>query len=501
MLPPATFQSRIETFWSALGGDPGLLDHLGVIGPRHCLPSPFDVTGLAVGSIGAALLAVLELGSVRARTAVPSASLHSLHASLAFRSEHYLRPIGFEMAALWDPIAGDYECADGFIRLHTNYAHHRDAALRVLGVPAEREAVAEVVRTWEGERLESEIRSGGGCAAVYRSADQWSAHPIGRALSTQLLVERRLLSTRAHVERRLLSTQTPVRMESRAAEGRSGDEANHPRRTVTEGRHALPLSGIRVLDLTRVIAGPVGTRFLAAYGADVLRIDPPGFEEHPVLLLDATAGKRRAFLDLRTTAGKATLAALLEEADVLVHGLRPDALPRLGFDFERLAREFPHLVRIGLSAYGDEAGASNWRGFDSLVQMATGIARRGQEVYATPGPKPLPAQALDYSTGYLAAAATCRALTDRISDGAVTVTKMSLARMAQHLASLGEVGDVNVELPSPTDIEPFLENAETQFGEVWRVRLPGSIDGVAPSLDIPAGPLGVDPPGFPDTLR
>src|SRR5262249_7162726 len=171
-----------------------------------------------------------------------------------------------------------------------------------------------------------------------------------------------------------------------------------------------PLHGVRVLDLTRVIAGPIGTRLLAAWGADVLRLDPPGFEEVPALLPETTAGKRTAALDLREPASRTVFANLVRDAHVVVAGYRSDALDGLGFDSAWFRRENPRIVRVLYDAYGFTGPWATRRGFDSLVQMSLGIADAGQRATASPRPFPLPAQALDHATGYFIAAAACRGL-------------------------------------------------------------------------------------------
>ena len=341
--------------------------------------------------------------------------------------------------------------------MHTNYAHHRDAALRALDVAGTKEAVARAIAVRTAEDVETAIVREGGAAAKERSAAAWAAHPQGRAVAAEPLV---------------LAARTPL---AAAAPLPGGDR---------------PLAGVRVLDLTRVIAGPVCTRFLAAYGADVLRLDPPGFEEVGALLPETTAGKRRAALDLRSREGSATFARLVADADLLVCGYRGDALERLGFGEPRLRELAPALGILRLDAYGWSGPWSGRRGFDSLVQMSAGITARGAEAIGATKPTPLPAQALDHGAGYLLAAAACRALSDRLR-GQATIARVSLARVAALLASLGEDGDPRA--PELVDVEAFREAATSSFGPLRRVRCPGSIEGLAlPALTRPAGPLRVD---------
>jgi hypothetical protein len=427
--------------WAVLGGRAEQLAHLEFSGPAGGLASRFEVSALAAATIGVATLAICELFSHRAARPMPKARVDRRAAAAAFRGEHYLAPQGWNHAALWDPIAGDYRAADGWIRLHTNYPYHRAAALRALQCGEDRESVAEAVKGWKAEALEAAVVAEGGCAAALRTIDAWAAHPQGRALATEPLV-------------------------SWEGEG-GGMKARAP--------GDAPLSGLRVLDLTRVIAGPVGTRHLAAFGADVLRIDPPGFAEVPVLLPETTRGKRCAALDLKSPEGRMSFERLLKDTDVLVHGYRPGAMEALGIDL-------CGVVQVRYDAYGWSGPWAGRRGFDSLVQMSCGIAHPKNE----DKPSPLPAQALDYGTGYLVAAAACRALVDGRRQA-----RLALARTAKLLVDLGEGGDPAA--PRLGDVADLLETSETEFGPVKQVRCPATIDGHTVRWPHRAGPLGRHP--------
>jgi crotonobetainyl-CoA:carnitine CoA-transferase CaiB-like acyl-CoA transferase len=463
----ASFEGWLGELWRALGGDQARTRGVSLSGPRHVLPSLYDVTGLSVGGVAAAALAVAELHGLRRGVETPAVELGSEEAALAFRCELYLQPLGWALPPVWDRLAGVYRTREGFIRLHTNYAHHRDAALRVLGTDAEREAVATAVARWSAEQLEAAVVRAGGCAAAMRGPGEWRAHPQGAAVVQKPLVRRQ---------------------PSASGTGPPGWA------TATPGDR--PLSGIRVLDLTRVIAGPLATRWLAAYGAEVLRLDPPGFEEVGALIPETTVGKRRARLDLRAPSGRAVFDQLLGDADVLVHGYRTEALARLGYDRERLRADYPELIVTQHNAYGFEGPWRDRRGFDSLVQMSCGIAARGMEVGASDAPRPLPAQALDHATGYLLAAATCRALSERLVHGRVVYSRLSLARTAHALMSHGEVGRLDIPEPAAEVVARYLERADSDLGPLRRVRVPGRIEGVAARYAVPAGSLGSHPARF-----
>jgi crotonobetainyl-CoA:carnitine CoA-transferase CaiB-like acyl-CoA transferase len=259
-----------------------------------------------------------------------------------------------------------------------------------------------------------------------------------------------------------------------------------------EGRAGQPYAGVRVLDLTRVIAGPIGTRFLAAYGADVLRLDPPGFAEVGALLPETTAGKRTAAVDLRAPTGRAAFERLVAGADVLVTGLRADALARLGYDDTALATLNPALIIASHNAYGWDGPWRDRRGFDSLVQMSCGIAAAA----GGDGPVPLPVQALDHATGYLLAAAVGRALTARLTRGAAGRIRASLVGTGNLLWSFPRPADLGDLPPRPEPGDIPLVAAQTAWGPARRVPVPGEIQGITPDLRAEAGPLGRHEPAW-----
>jgi len=424
---------------------------LRVVGDGN-LASVFAVTDLAAASVGAACLAVAELMHARHGT-WPSATVDRRLASFWFARS--IRPDGWELTTVWDTVAGDYQAADSWIRLHTNAPHHRAAALAVLDAPEDREQVARVVSRWPAEALESAIVEWGGCAAAMRTASAWAAHPQGQAVASEPLVHH--------------------------ASGMTGPA---PGWTVAAER---PLHGIRVLDMTRVLAGPVATRFLAGYGAEVLRIDPPGWNE-PGVVPDVVLGKRCARLDLRRPGDRAAWEGLLARADVLVHGYRPGALDGLGLDADRRNALCPGLVDVSLDAYGWSGPWQGRRGFDSLLQMSTGIAEAGMRQAGLDRPTPLPVQALDHATGAIMAAAAVRGLTRRLSTGAGSSARTSLARTAVLLTSLPRGGSTPLAPERPDDLMDTIE--ATAWGPARRIRPPCSVEGAPMRWDHPATELG-----------
>ena len=257
---------------------------------------------------------------------------------------------------------------------------------------------------------------------------------------------------------------------------------------------ARPLAGLRVLDLTRVLAGPVSTRTLAGFGADVLRIDPPGWDE-PGVLQDITLGKHMAQLNLRGTSGRERLKDLLASADVLVHGYRPGALDALGLDIATRDAIAPNRVEVTLNAYGWTGPWAGRRGFDSLVQMSSGLADAGRVWAGADKPTPLPVQALDHATGYMMAAAVLTALTQAASGADTAVARLSLARMAEELVTLPK-SLAGREITSADEAD-YNDHEDSGWGPARRLRAPLSLAGCHMGWSLPATPSGTHAADWP----
>lgn len=445
----------VEALSVAVGLPPGVLDRVRFIGGER-LVSCLAVSELAVASIGAAAGAVGELMSLQGVT--PAVSVDYRLASLWFGWS--IQPIGWEMSGPWDAIAGDYRASDGWLKLHTNAPHHRAAALSVLGCEPTRERVGLAVRERDGEELEASVVAAGGCAAYLRTVDEWRSHPQGRAVGDEPLV--------------IWDRPTTTRLDRWAP---------------TRDR---PLNGLRVLDLTRVIAGPVATRFLAGYGAEVLRVDPAEWEE-PAVAPEVLLGKRCARLDLRESTARRTFVQLLADCDVIVHGYRADGLERLGFGADVRQEIRPGLIDVSLDAYGHCGPWEHRRGFDSLVQFSTGIAAEGMKWRASDEPVSLPVQALDHATGYLVAAAVITAIGSAANQGHTQRARLSLARTAKLLID-------HQHEPTATPFSPACEVdfasslEDTGWGPARRLRPPVQVEGAPMRWTRPAPKLGSSPP-------
>jgi hypothetical protein len=354
------------------------------------------------------------------------------------------------------PLSRFWQVSDGWIRTHANYPWHKDALLRALDVEESSDAVARAVARRTAADVENAVVAAGGIAAAVRREEAWHEHEQGRAV-----VAERLIAHERH--------------------------GNAPRRGLAEGD--LPASGVRVLDLTRVIAGPVCTRFLGALGADVLRIDPPHRPDmEPGVVADTLLGKRSVLMDLRDAAGQASLQRLLDNADVVVCGYRPGALEALGLDVSSLASRSRGLAVVYLDAWGHSGPWSARRGFDSIVQAAAGIAI----AEGSPDePGALPCQLLDHGTGYLAAAAVLDACRRQLEEGGTYVRRLSLARTAHWLTSMPRREDAATA--TETTIDGALVELDSAQGTVTAVAPPGAFDGEPLQWPQPLARYGADP--------
>lgn len=424
------------------------------------LPSVFAVSDLAQASIAVAGSSLASFVALNSGGHPPGVVVDRNLASAWFAGS--IRPQGWDLLPAWDAVGGDHECRDGWIRLHTNALRHRIAVLTVLGVPEDRAAVAAAVGTWSAQELETAVVAAGGAAAAMRSMTDWQEDPQGRAIADEPLLWTERTSTA-------------------------------DRRNALFWSGARPLDGLRVLDLTRVLAGPVATRLLAGWGAEVLRIDPPDWDE-PAIVPEVTLGKRCARLNLRTPEGKGRFLKLLGSADVIVHGYRPDALDSLGLGDEVRDTVCPGLIDVSLDAYGWTGPWRQRRGFDSLVQMSSGIADAGRIATGGDRPTPLPVQALDHAAGYLLAAAAITGLTQRQIDGTGSRWRTSLARVADLLIKAVPLQVSADPRSSPASPDPVGPIERTAWGDALRLPPPLVVQGAPLQWALPARRLGSDRP-------
>ena len=425
---------------------------------RGALSSCFKTTDLAAYSMMIAAKSLVEFANTIGAT-LSKIEIDRRLAALWFGQSIY--PQGWQLPPVWDDIAGDYKTVDGWIRLHTNADHHKRAALSVLDCRNDQESVRQAIQQLHAKELETAILQAGGCAAEMHSLKEWKEHPQGQAISKEPLV---------------------------IWEGHG-----LVRKMDISNNNDNPLKSIKILDLTRVIAGPVATRFLAAYGADVLRIDPVNLWDDSVNAPEMSLGKRCAGLDLKTRTGQDVFTHLLSEADVLVHGYRPGALENLGFGEQRCSQINNNLNIVSLCAYGWSGPWSGRRGFDSLVQMSSGIADAGMRWKNTDKPQPLPVQALDHATGYFMAAAILTALKEKAESGRVLSAKLSLAKTADFLTTFPTMNSETI-LQEATESDLSADREHTAWGLAKRLKFPVNIQGCKANWRYPATQLRTSKP-------
>ncbi|MDQ0675527.1 crotonobetainyl-CoA:carnitine CoA-transferase CaiB-like acyl-CoA transferase [Pseudarthrobacter siccitolerans] len=418
-------------------------------GPRRWWRGALDVEGLALGSVGAAAAALNFLTGRRGRFGTTAAL-----AAAAFDSYGHLRIDGRKIQG-FAPLSGFRRTRDGWIRLHANYPHHVQRLMQALDATTA-DGVAAALAAMSSLEAEAAIQARGGIAAAVRSRQEWLNSGMGSAARTGPWIDLRL-----------------------AGSGSAGPKPRH----LPGDDPFRPLAGVRVLDLTRVIAGPVSTRLLGSLGADVLRLDPPGLPEITDQFVDTGFGKRSAEADLATPGNRHLLEQLLATADVVITGYRRGSLNRFGLEPEMLLAVRPELVVVTLDSWGIAGPWSGLRGFDSIVQAATGIA----ELYGAGNhdgewqPGALPVQALDHATGYGVAAAAIALLARRRHKGLGGSARLSLARTAEELFALPEPGLPRPELPAPE-----LCTMASTYGELRYAGPPLLVDGQP--LDYPGPP-------------
>ena len=426
-------------------------------------------TRYRVGEAGAAALAALgcavaELHVARGgRAQAVGVSRRAAAASL--RSTRYLR-INGEAPKLWDPLSGFYPVKDGWISIHCNFPHHRDAALRVLGASAERAAIERRACDWRGEALEDAIHAAGGCAGFVRGEREWAAHPQARAIAAQPLLEIIKIGDAPHA---------------------------------TLGVSARPLGGVRVLDLTRVLAGPTCARSLAEHGADVLKISAAHLPDSGAVELDTGNGKLSARLDLRDERQGEILKGLIREGDVFSQSYRPGALASRGFSPQALAELRPGIVCVSLSAWGTTGPWSARRGFDTIVQSVSGMAAASAE---DGRPAYLPVSAIDYVSGYLMAFGTVVALLRRAREGGSWLVRVALARVGQWIADQGVLPEAQwhnaAQDLSDEELAPLLAQTESPAGRIRHLKPVLELSATPPYWSRPPVPLGTHAAAWPD---
>jgi crotonobetainyl-CoA:carnitine CoA-transferase CaiB-like acyl-CoA transferase len=439
-------------------------------GADPILPTSFRIGEVGAAALAAVGVAVSELWALRTGRR-QQIGVDARRATASLRSGHYLQLDGAAMPTDRNTIMGVYPARDGrWSYLHCNFPNHRAAALDVLGVPEDREAVRRAVAGWDALALEEAIIAAKGAGGMVRSMEEWARHPQAAAIASLPLLE-------------------IVKI------GDSAPEA------LPDGDR--PLSGVRVLDLTRVLAGPTGARTLAEHGADVLKITAAhlpnlGYQEY-----DTGHGKLSTYLDLREPKDVETLRGLVRETDVFSQGYRPGTLAARGFSPETLAGLRPGIVVVSLCAFGHVGPWASRRGFDTVVQTVSGITQRQGHLFpgAEPGPQFYPASAIDYTTGYLMAFGALAALARRTREGGSWLVRISLAQTGRFIVGRGEVPESRLaNVPkefSPEEIARWSTTSDTPAGRLRHLAPVVQLSETPARWARPSVPLGYHEPAWP----
>jgi crotonobetainyl-CoA:carnitine CoA-transferase CaiB-like acyl-CoA transferase len=437
------------------------------------LPTPFRIGETSAAALAAVGLAASDLWELRSGRQ-QEVAVETRQATASLRSGKYMQMDGAHVSTERNTVMGVYPAKNGrWSYLHCNFPNHRAAALSVLGVPEDRDAVRHAVSQWDALELEEAILDAKGAGGMVRTIAEWSQHPQSAAIASLPLME-------------------IVKI---------GDS---PPEKLPDGDR--PLSGVRVLDLTRVLAGPTCARTLAEHGADVLKITGAhlpniGYQEY-----DTGHGKLSANLDLREQEDLDTLRGLVSDADVFSQGYRPGTLGLRGLSPEELAELRPGLVYVSLSAFSHVGPWASRRGFDTVVQTVSGITSRQAELFpgAEAGPQFYPVSAIDYLTGYLMAFGALVALARRVREGGSWLVRISLAQTGHWLVGRGQVpenelNDVPKEF-TPAELERWSMSSDTPVGRLGHLGPVVRLSETPPRWSRPSVPLGYNDPVWPERV-
>ena len=435
------------------------------------LPTPFRIGETSAAALAAVGLAASDLWELRSGRQ-QEVAVETRQATASLRSGKYMQMDGAHVSTERNTVMGVYPAKNGrWSYLHCNFPNHRAAALSVLGVPEDRDAVRQAVSQWDALELEEAILDAKGAGGMVRTIVEWSQHPQSAAIASLPLME-------------------IVKI---------GDS---PPEKLPDGDR--PLSGVRVLDLTRVLAGPTCARTLAEHGADVLKITGAhlpniGYQEY-----DTGHGKLSANLDLREQEDLDTLRGLVSDADIFSQGYRPGTLGLRGLSPQELAELRPGLVYVSLSAFSHVGPWASRRGFDTVVQTVSGITSRQAELFpgAELGPQFYPVSAIDYLTGYLMAFGALVALARRAREGGSWLVRLSLAQTGHWLVGRGQVpenelNDVPKEF-TPGELERWSMSSDTPVGRLGHLGPVVRLSETPPRWSRPSVPLGYNDPVWPE---
>lgn len=447
-----------RTLSQMLGWPDAPWDRVAIAPTPGILATAMPIADLAAAAQGLVGLAAAGVHQARGGPA-QDITVDRAEASLSMTAAAYLKVDGAAQAE-WDALTGYFPCADGWVYLHCQFPHLKQRMLQVLDLPNDPDAVRAGLLHLSAQEVEDRAADAGACGIRRRSRAEWQAHAHAQHLAKNPVVR-----LQGH------GTALPKPMAL-------GEQ---------------PLTGVRVLDLSRVIAGPTIGRVLAEHGAEVMRVSGPHLPSLAPLVIDTGPGKQTCHIDLRDSGDRQAFTALLRTADIMIDGYRPGALEGRGFGAEDVATINPSLIRVDLSAFGADGPWGGRRGYDTYVQAATGLSQDGPD-----GPTRLPCQPLDYLSGYLGAASAMIALMHRMTQGQGWTIDLALARTAQFVWDWSDALDPE---PAPPMANPGIDTVDhwrwtgaSAFGEISQLRPARTLSVTPPILRHAAKPLGSDEP-------
>lgn len=465
----------IRDVWIGLGLPETALESLILPGEEDTgpiVPSSFKIGNFSQACLALAALSASQVHALRnGGIPVPNITVTRRHAAIEFKSERLYRLAGVNKPLQYQSLGGLHRTSDGYVRFHDGFPNHVKAILGVLGLPenATREDIAQKTKSWASIDLETTATVDGNAAAyALRSFQQWDSLPQSNAIGN-----------------------LPIAVKQLAPGPRRWSPRMRPGQT-------RPLKGLRVVEMSRVIAAPLSGRTLAVHGAEVLWVTSPNLPDLPSLDREFSRGKRTIQLDIHKTADKKKLLELIRTCDVFIQGYRPNSLAGHGLSPEKLVELNPNIIIANLSAFGPQGPWSDRRGFDSLVQTCSGLnVSEAEHAGQGEAARVLPCQALDHGAGYMLATGIMAAVHRGAYEGGAWQVDVSLAGVMKYLRSLGQYpgaeGFQCDDFNSPEDVpEEYFETNETGYGTMTTVRHAASIEGCDVGWEIMPKPLGSD---------
>ena len=448
-------------------------DEISITGSDPVLNTHFRLAATAsaaIAGIGVAVNDLWELKTGRRQ----SIAIDAVAATAALKSKNYFQAKNtngvFENVTDASHeanrgLTGIFQTKDGrWLLPHFGLDHLCRRTLDLLQADANTDSIAKAVAKWDALDLENAIDEARVCGGMIRTNDEWLQEPHGKILAAKPVVE--IIK---------IGDSEPEPMPA-------GDR---------------PLSGIRALDLTRILAGPITGRTLAEHGADVLMVSAPHLPQVWSYVADTSHGKRSCYLDLRDESEKQTLLSLVKTADVFSQGYRPDKINKMGLGPEALADIRPGLVYVSINCYGADGPFSHRAGWEQIAQIMTGIAAEGVQSSSGYKPKTLPAAANDYITGYLGAYGTLLALARRAREGGSYHVRVSLCQTGMMIYDQGKVSalpeNLNLEI---SDVESLCSESDSHLGRIKHLAPVLSLSETRPHWALPTPKMGSNGPSW-----